>query len=280
MLTTAVIAFREFLEAFLIVGVFLGISRKLKLRKGLEIGFAAAVGVLLSLLLAIGTYVFGDHARVILTEKNADALESYLLIFSGVFISYVVFSLHDLLRKSRGGSVLLAHRKLQQRELFDVSLFATIAFLVLREGFEIALFTASVALFSEFTQNVLGLLLGFAAAAVLGLSTFFAYIRLPLGKVFRATEYMIILLGASLTQHGVTLLLETNFSVRLSDMLSFHLSFLPGEDSLLGHLLQGFLGVDREFSLVRLTIMILYIGMIYAVFLRKKKVRPDLPISA
>lgn len=270
MLTTAVIAFREFLEAFLIVGVFLGISRKLHLKKELEIGLAAAVGVLLSLLLATGTYIFGDHARVILTEKNADALESYLLIFSGLFISYVVFSLHDMLRKGRGGSVLLAHKKLQQ-QAFDISLFFTIVFLVLREGFEIALFTASVALFSAFMQNILGLLLGFGAATLLGLSTFFAYVRFPIGKVFKATEYMIILLGASLTQNGVTMLLETHFNIHISDIMSFRLTFLPGEDTFVGHFLQGFFGVDQGFSLVRLLIMLMYVGVVYALFLRQRK---------
>ena len=41
MFTTAIIAFREFLEAFLIVGVFLGISKKLNLNKEREIAFAS-----------------------------------------------------------------------------------------------------------------------------------------------------------------------------------------------------------------------------------------------
>ena len=41
MITTAVISFREFLEVFLIVGVFLGISRKLNLKKEFEINTVA-----------------------------------------------------------------------------------------------------------------------------------------------------------------------------------------------------------------------------------------------
>ena len=270
MITTAVIAFREFLEAFLIVGVFLGISRKLHLKKELEIGLAAGLGVILSLLLATGTYLFGDHARYILTEKNADFLESYLLIFSGLFISYVVFSLHNILRRNRGVKLLTVHQRLQQN-VFDLSLFFTIVFLVMREGFEIALFTASVSLFSAFMQNFIGLMVGFAVATLIGLSTFIAYIRFPIHKVFKATEYMIVLLGASLTQNGITTLLETHFNIHLSDMLSLHLSFLPNEDSLVGHLLQGFFGIDQGLSLVRLAIMVGYIGIIYYLFIRQKR---------
>ena len=153
----------SFFEAFLIVGVFLGISRKLKLKKELEIGLAVLIGVILSLLLSTTTYAFGDHARNILTEKNAELLESYLLIFSGLFIAYVVFSLHNVLRRSRRNTLTKAHQKLQQN-VFDVSLFFTIIFLVLREGFEIALFTSSVSLFSAFILNFIGLILGFGVA--------------------------------------------------------------------------------------------------------------------
>lgn len=128
MLTTAVIAFREFFEAFLIAGVFLGISRKLHLKKEKEIGLSVITGILLSLLLTIGTYVFGNYARGVFTEKNADVLESYLLIFSGLFIGYVIFSLHNVIHRSHGQLLIKAHRKLQQ-EAFDISLFLTIVFL-------------------------------------------------------------------------------------------------------------------------------------------------------
>lgn len=274
MIPTAVIAFREFLEALLIVGVFLGISRKLQLKKELEIVLAAGLGIGISLLLATLTYEFGDRARSVLTEANADMLESYLLIFSGLFIAYVVISLHDVLRRGRGDMLITAHNKLQQ-QTFDASLFFTIVFLVLREGFEIALFTASASLFSEFSQNFTGLLVGFGAATLFGFATFYAYIRFPIGKIFKATEYMIILLGASLVQNGVTKLFETQFGIHLSNMLSLPLKFLPDHDSLVGHLLQSLTGIDRSFSLVRLSIMAAYIAIIYILFVKRRKPRAE-----
>lgn len=272
MFTTAIIAFREFLEAFLIAGVFFGISRKLKLKKEWEIGLAILTGVVLSLLLSTGTYLIGDRARMVLTEENADVLEGYLLMFSGLFIAYVVFSLHNLMHRHRGNTIIKAHQKLSQN-VFDISLFLTIVFLVLREGFEIALFTASVSLFSAFIQNFSGLIIGFAAAAACGAAALFAYVRFPFGKIFKATEYMIILLGASLTQHGLTEIVEKFLHIRLSDFLSFHLRFLPDEDTFVGHVIQGFFGIDREFSLARLGIMIGYIGLIYILFLRQRRLK-------
>ena len=154
-------------------------------------------------------------------------------------------------------------------EAFDLSLFLTIVFLIMREGFEVALFTASVSLFSTFLENFLGLLAGFAAAAALGLSTFFAYVKLPIGKVFKATEYAIVLLGAALTQDGITKLFATHFSIDLSSIGSLGLRFLPSDESFAGHVLQGLTGVDSGMSLARLSIMLLYIAIVYVLFMRK-----------
>jgi len=269
MLTTAIISFREFLEALLIVGVFLGISRKLKIKKEFEIIIAAAGGMLFSLLLATGTFIYGDYARGVLTHKNAELLESYLMIFSGFFLAYVVFSLHGIIRRGQGETIIKAHNKLQ-KNTFDISLFFTIVFLVAREGFEIALFTASTSLFSVFMENITGLLIGFAGATVFGIMTFFAFIKFPIGKVFRATEYIIIFLGAALVQNGITKLFKYGFGIKISEMLSTPLMFLPDKDTFAGHFIKSFFGLDREFSLIRLGIMMTYIGIIYLLFIKKR----------
>ncbi len=271
MITTAVIAFREFLEAFLIVGVFLGISRKMGLKKETEIGLAAALGIVVSLLMAIGTYLLGDRAHTILTEDRAEILEGYLMIFSGLFIAYVVFSLHNTIRGHRAATLIKAHQKLQENA-FDLSLFFTIVFLVVREGFEIALFTASASLFAKFMQNFIGLIIGFGAASVLGVMTFFAYIKFSIGKIFKFTEYMIILLGASLVQNGINEMLEHKFDIELEHMMEIPLKFLPDKHSPLGHLIQSFIGIDRDFSVARLAIMVVYICAVYMLFLKKRSI--------
>lgn len=273
MITTAVISFREFLEAFLIVGVFLGISRKLNLKKEFEIGLAAIIGIIFSILLATFTYFFANQVHGILTEKNTELLEGYLMVFSGVFIAYVVFSLHDVIHRSRAGSLIKAHQKLQER-VFDFSLFSTIVFLVVREGFEIALFTASTSLFSVFIQNFIGLMLGFLSASIIGIMTFFAYVKFSIGKLFKYTEYMIIVLGASLVQNGVTELLEHGLNIDLAKIMSFPLNFLPHKSTLIGHMMKSFFGIDREFSLSKFLIMFTYILVIY--LLRRRRVAHSL----
>ncbi|CAN5147638.1 FTR1 family protein [soil metagenome] len=269
MIPTALIAFREFLEAFLIVGIFLGVSRKMKLRKEGEILLATCIGVSISFVMAVSTYALGDAARTILTEERAELLANYLLLFSGFFLAYVIFSLHNRISEGKHTIIKEAKTKLE-KQAFDFSLFATIIFLVSREGFEIALFTASTSLFAVFMQNVFGLFVGFLLASVIGVCAFVAYTRFPLKKVFKITEYMIILLGASMVQVGITELLEHQFNFHLSDIASFSMSFLPDEHSLLGNFIRTFTGVDREFSLPRLLIMTAYIAAIYAIVKYRK----------
>lgn len=272
MLSIVIIAFREFLEAFLIVGVFLGVSRKLSLKKETEIIIATVIGISLSFILSTATYAFGDGARAVLTEERAEVLGNYLMLFSGFFIGYVIFSLHR--RISDNKKIIIKKAKTQlENNVFDFTLFATIIFMVTREGFEIALFTASTSLFAVFFQNMLGLLIGFGVAAIFGTLAFFAYAKFPIQKVFRITEYMIMLLGASMVQVGITELLAHQFNFRIGDILSFGMHFMPSQDTLIGHALQSFTGVDAEFSVPRLTIMVVYITTIYFLFMKKRTVR-------
>jgi hypothetical protein len=82
---------------------------------------------------------------------------------------------------------------------------------------------------------------------------------------------MIILLGASLVQNGITELFEHTWRIDLGAIVSIPLHFLPSPSSAFGHLLQNFVGIDQHFSLVRLAIMLVYIAGIYILFLRKPK---------
>ncbi|HWY79006.1 MAG TPA: FTR1 family protein [Candidatus Sulfotelmatobacter sp.] len=271
MFTTAIIGFREFLEAFLIVGIFLGVSQKLVLKKEMEIGLAAVVGLVFALCFNIGVFFLGAHTRSLVTQQNIDAIESYLQIFSGLFLVYVIFSLHKRISQNKKEALAKVQQNIK-KDMFDASLFFTIIFLIFREGFEIALFSASITLFSIFIQNVIGLLLGFAGAAVIGYLTYFAYTKFSIEKIYKVTEYIVILLGASLFQTGITKFINTYFTFSLSNVGSFHLQFLPGEDSFGGTLLQSFFGVDTGFSVARLLIMLLYIGVVFVIFLQKKNI--------
>jgi hypothetical protein len=60
---------------------FLGISKKLNIKREKEIVFASLIGIIISIGLPIFVFLFSQQASRILTEKNAEILESYLMIF-------------------------------------------------------------------------------------------------------------------------------------------------------------------------------------------------------
>ncbi len=249
MLPTALIAFREFFEAFLIIGIFLGLSKQLQLKKELEILLASGLGILLSVALAVGTFLIGDSARNYLSETGAELLGGYVMLVSGIFIAYVVYSLHKVMGKAHQAAVARAKQKLSQ-EAFDIALFFTIVALILREGFEVALFTASVSLFADFLSNVYGLMLGFAGAAITGTLVYLAYAKLPIKKIFTVTEYAIVGLGAVMFAGGLTKVMEGQFGITLSNVMK-----IP---------------VGEGFGIIPVVIALLYVCLVY-VFLMKKR---------
>jgi FTR1 family protein len=267
MLTTAIIAFREFLEAFLLVGMFVGMDKKFQLGKRREILLAAFLGITFSLILPILVFFFAADAARVLTEKNTDLLEGYLLTFSGFFLAYVVFSLHEFMKHGKKKTIADASTKME-KEIFDVSLFFTIVFFIIREGFEVALLIAATSLFSVFVTNIEGLFLGFIAALLVGIAMSISYTKLPIKKIFTYTEYLILLIGAAMVKNGVSLLILNYTQIHLDKLLPLHVNFLPNDKSILGHTLSNLIGLQPEFSLLQFGIMVLYIcGVIF--FLKK-----------
>lgn len=269
MAATFILAFREFLEAFFIIGVFFGLSRKLHLKREKEILTASAVGIFLSFLFPLFTFYLGEQARKIITERNAELLEGYLMIFSGCFIAYVIFSLHRFFVQKRALQVIKAHQQLSEN-IFDISLFATIVFFVVREGFEIALFTATTSLFSTFFSNLIGLTLGFLAALVIGGLTSLAYTIFPLNKIYKLTEYLIIILGASFVKNGLIELSEAYLKIHFSRLLPLPLQFLPQKSTVVGHLMATLFGLEKNFGLIDAGIMIAYVFFVYYFLIRRK----------
>jgi high-affinity iron transporter len=269
MISTFIISLREYLEVFLIIGVFLGISKKLNIKREKEIVFASLIGIIIAIGLPIFVFLFSQQASRILTEKNAEILESYLMIFSGFFIAYVVFSLHKFFVLNRSKAIIKSHQKLQQN-IFDLSLFLTIIFFIIREGFEIALFTATTSLFFKFIENLFGLILGFFVSFGFGILAYLGFLRFSINKVYKLTEFLIILLGASLVKNGTAELLEIYFDINLKNILPIKLAFLPRESTFFGHFLKNNFGLQQDFSLVMFFIIASYFILVKLLFLKRR----------
>ncbi len=269
MLSTLIISLREYLEVFLIIGVFLGITKKLNLNKTKEILLASIIGIIISIILPIITFLFSDQASVFLTKKNSELLEGYLMIFSGFFLGYVVFTLHDFFNRHRTKKILTIHEKIKKRA-FDLSLFLTIIFFIIREGFEIALFSATTSLFTKFIENLVGLSIGFLISAFLGFLIYLGYLKFSIRKIYKLTEYFIIILGGSFIVNGLKELFEVYFDINLKNILPIKLYFLPSTETFIGHFLKNNFSLQRDYSLIFILILITYVMMIKFLFMKNK----------
>ena len=105
------------------------------------------------------------QTMAVILGVSADSVESHKQFAEKYHLPFTLLSdpKKEVIKKTK--------TRLEKRA-FDFSLFATIALLVTREGFEIALFTASTSLFAIFFQNMLGLLVGFGFAGIAGTLAF------------------------------------------------------------------------------------------------------------
>lgn len=254
---TLIISFREYLEVFIIIGLFLGISKKLNLKKEREIILAAAAGVIIAFLMPVGFFLLGNKLRPIFTEKNTEALEGWIMIFSSLFIAYVVVSLHRIFSHQHLAVIKRTQKKITQN-VFDLPLVFFIVFSILREGLEIVVFTSSLSLISGLINNLIGLLFGFILSFFVGFLIYRAYLKISFEKMFQWTEFSIILFGGALLKNGVNELTEVFFDLDLTQLFPINLWFLPEKSTVAGDLIKNFTGLEKNFSLPMLALLIFF----------------------
>jgi FTR1 family protein len=221
MLPVFIIAFREFLEAFLSIGVLLGISAKFNLQRTKSIIGGSVVGFIVIFILA--TLVFGADSTILkhLPKDSFDLIEGWLFTLSAIFIAYAVFSLHKILAFYSQENIKKVETQVDKYKLSYWLLPFTAFLFVFKEGLEGIFFNVSNGLFYTFTQDLTGFGLAFAAALICGfiIQKFLSYVSLQ--RIFRITEVFIIFVGVDAINEGLSTLASYYFNIDLDpyDML-------------------------------------------------------------
>jgi FTR1 family protein len=221
MLPVFIIAFREFLEAFLSVGVLLSISAKFNLHRTRGIIGGSIVGFIVVFVLA--TVIFGADSSILkyLPKDSLDLIEGWLFTLSAVFIAYAVFSLHKILVFYSQENIRDVETKIDQYKLSNWLLPATACLLVFKEGCEGIFFNVSNGLFYTFSQDITGFGFAFLAALICGfiIQKFLSMVSLK--RIFRITEVFIIFVGVDAINEGLSTLASYYFNIDLDpyDML-------------------------------------------------------------
>ena len=257
MLAALIIVFREVLEAGLIVGIVAAVTRGLA-RNRLWIGGGVLTGVLGSCIVAafVGTIAatFGGSGHEIF---NAAILGT----------AVVMLAWHNIWM-ARHGRVLAAELRAAGQavvtgasSMFGLALVVAVA--VLREGSEVVLFLAGVAVSQGVTgwSMLAGGFMGLALGAVASGLTYSGLTAIPTRYLFQATSLLIAFLAAGMAAQAVALL-EQGGIIDFLGATVWNTSHILPDGSIPGRILHTLVGYSDRPSLMQLLVYLATIGTI------------------
>jgi high-affinity iron transporter len=241
MFGTALIVFREVLEAALIIGIIAAATRGIPARAR-WIGAGIALGLVGSLLVAGGAEAISQLAQGMGQELfNATIL--------GVAVAMLAWhniwmSIHgrELSQNARavGNEIRSGAKELSV-------LMIVIAVAVLREGSETVLFLYGIALSGNASAGpmVAGAAIGLAGGIAVGWFLFAGLLRIPLKWFFSATSFLVLLLAAGMAAQAARFLVQADVLPALASP-AWDTSGFVSNSSITGKALQGLLGYDAQ----------------------------------
>lgn len=261
MLGSAIIVFRETLEAALIIGIIAVATRNLRGRNAwLSAGIVA--GVLGSLLVALFTGRIAELAEGLGQELlNA----GILLVAAAMLAWHNIWMARHGMQLAREAKQLGADVRSGSREMSALALVVGLA--ILREGSETALFLygllsgGSESPASVLGGGALGLLLGGAA----GVALYLGVLRVPARHFFSATSALVLLLAAAMASQAARFLVQADLLPSLAAPL-WDTSWLLNDQSLPGRLLHTLAGYEAMPSGIQVvfyvvTLVLILVGM-------------------
>ena len=241
MFGTAIIVFREVLEASIIIGIVSAATQNVPgSRRWLVAGLLVGL---------VGSGVVAASADVIGSFASGIGQELFNAIVLGIAV--LMLAWHNIWMSSHGAALAASARSVGSdirdgRSECSV-LMLIVGLAVLREGSETVLFLYGIAASesggksSMMFGGMVGLLLGIAV----GYTIFAGLLRIPMRWFFTATSVLVLLLAAGMASQAAHFLIQADLLPSLAAPLWDTSTVLP-ENGLLGMLLHGLIGYDSR----------------------------------
>lgn len=269
MIAALVLAFREGLEAALILGIVLSILRRVGRRdQERMVWFGAGLAALLSLAAGVGLYTLG----ISFEGRAEEIFEGVAMLFAAAVLTWMIFWME---RQGRNMQAELEQDVQRATTGGGKWAICSLAFLaVLREGIELALFLTAASFTATAAATVVGGLLGLAAAVVAGCLIFATTARLNVRAFFQVTSILLIFFAAGLVAHGIHELNEAGWIPAVVEHV-WDMNPILDENSATGQILKALFGYNGNPSL---TEVVAYIGywVVVLLALRHRRTRMDL----
>jgi len=259
MFGTALIVFREVLEAALIVGIVGAATRGIAGR-GRFILAGLALGI-------VGSLVVAGAAEAI--SKLAEGMGQELFNASILGIAVVMLAWHNIWMSVHGRELAANAKKIggdirAGAKALSV-LLVVIAVAVLREGSETVLFLYGVAISGDASSRMMitGGAIGLAGGVAVGWLLFAGLLRIPIRWFFSATSLLVLLLAAGMASQAARFLIQANVLPSLASPV-WDTSDIVANSSMAGKVLQGLIGYDATPAGMQIAFFITVIAAIWA----------------
>ncbi|SMF95552.1 high-affinity iron transporter [Methylomagnum ishizawai] len=257
MLATAIIVFREVIEAALVISIVMAASQGVA-RRGLWVWGGVGLGLVGSCVVA----AFADKLAEAAAGVGQELFNAAIL-----FTAVGMLGWHNVWMRRHGRELAMEMKQVGQavlsgaRPLYALGLVVGLA--VLREGSEVVLFLYGIATGGEGDTGsmLLGGAVGLGLGAAVGLAMYFGLLRVPTRHLFAVTSGLILFLAAGLASQGAACLVDADWLPPLGRAV-WNTSDWLSEDSLAGqvlHTLVGYVsrpdGVQIVFYLATLVII-------------------------
>ena len=237
MLGSAIIVFREVLEAALIVGIVLAASTGAR-RRGLWISTGLAGGVVGAGLVALFAAEIAEAAAGI----GQELLNAVILLLAVGMLGW-----HNIWMSRHGRELAATAREVGDavisgaRPLYVLAVVVGLA--VLREGSETVLFLYGLAAGGGLGAGSLlaGGTLGLAGGVAVGAALYLGLLRIPTRRLFTVTGWMVLLLAAGMASQAAGYLVQADLLPPLGNAV-WDTSAVLTEDSVLGKALHTLIG--------------------------------------
>ena len=252
MLAATLIAFREGLEAALIVGIVMGYLVRIGQTRRIRIAWAGVgAAVTLSFIIAFGIQAISGELK-----------EPWELIFEGTtmfiavgVLTWMIFWMRSQARFLKGTlekEVFAAATSGQALALFSVSFIA-----VFREGVETALILSASAFVADQLGTLVGTVLGLGLAAIAAWVIYISTVRLNLRLFFNVTSVMLLFFAAGLLASGVHEFQEVNLLPATIEHV-WNLNSIVSDTSTLGAVMKALFGYNGSPSLLEVISYLAY----------------------
>jgi high-affinity iron transporter len=263
MVAALLLAFREGLEAALILGIVLSVLRRVgRQEQEKMVWLGAGLAALLSLAAGVGLYAVGISFK----GRAEEVFEGLIMLFAAGVLTWIVFWMDKQGRQIQAG----LERDVRRAATRGGWAMFSLAFLaVLREGIELALFLTAATFTATAAATIVGGLLGLAASALAGWLFFAATTRLNVRAFFQVTSILLIFFAAGLLAHGVHELNEAGWIPSVVEHV-WDINPTLDENSTGGQILKALFGYNGNPSLTEVVAYVCYWAIVLVALRRRQ----------